>query len=155
MPPPYDEMIHLYADGELPFGQQGALFAHLAADEDARHLLESVMQFRRMSRQETFPVTPAMDAAFMQRLSEHRRGPRRPRQAPATTPLWQKRARISLRSATLLAIVILLLGVWGAQDRSDAPARAAQVLPAVEEEPVVMSAQYVFTPGVVVEAERQ
>lgn len=153
-----DEMIHRYADGELPFEQHAALFAHLANDADARRLLEATMQFRRFSRQEAFTVTPAMDAAFLRRLAEHRRGPRRPVRRPASTPLWQKHTRVSVRTAALLALTMLLVGVWGAQQRAPEPALVRVIeapAPPPAEEPVVLSAQYVFSPGVVVEAERR
>ncbi len=152
----HEEMIHLYADGELPFEQHSALFAHLAGSEDARRLLESVMQFRRLSRQETFAVTPAMDAAFMQRLAQQRRGRPRPQRPPTRpTTLWQRRARVSLRTAALAGIGFLLIGFLGARPRAaDTPAPLRPAMQYVQEPPVVMSAQYVFSPGVVVEAER-
>ena len=152
---PYEEMIHLYADGELPFEQHSSLFAHLAQSEDARRLLESVMQFRRLSRQETFTVTPAMDAAFMHRLAQQRRVVSRVQRPPVRRTLWQRRARISLRTAALVGVGLLLVGFFGARPRIvQAPAVANASVQRVEEPPVVMSAQYVFSPGVVVEAER-
>lgn len=151
-----DEMVHLYADGELPFEQHAALFAQLAADAEARLLLESIMQFRRMSRQEGFAVTPAMDAAFMQRLARKRRTMPRTERAPARRSLWQRRTRLTLRSATLLALMLLLVGFFGARPTaSQAPQPVFErAVESLSESPVVMSAQYVFSPGVVVEADR-
>ncbi len=153
-PYPLDEAIHLYADGELPFAQHAALFAHLAVDEGARRLLESVMQFRRLSRQESFTVTPAMDAAFMQRLARQRRVRPRAARPPARPSLWQRRARVSLRTATLAAVGLLLVGFLGARPTPPPPAPAATVAAPQAERPTVMSAHYVFSPGVVVEARR-
>lgn len=151
----YEEMLHLYADGELPFEQHSTLFAHLAQSEEARRLLESIMQFRRLSRAETFTVTPAMDAAFMQRLAQQRRSIPRAARPPVRASLWQRRARISFGSAALVGVALLLIGFLGAHSRvQPEPVPEPQVTQHVEENPVVMSAQYVFTPGVVVEAER-
>ncbi len=145
-----EEMLYLYADGELPFEQQGALFAHLAESEEARLLLESVMQFRRMSRQEAFTVTPAMDAAFMQRLAQQRRAVPRAGRLPVPRSRWRRPLTIS---GAVAAVALLLVVFWS----TPAPTaqHPAQTAPQPATEAVVMSAQYVYSTGVVVEAERQ
>lgn len=152
------EALHLYVDGELPTGEQPALFAHLSACAACRGLMESILQFRRMSRLETTTVPPAADDAFFQRLAAHKE--RRPAAAPAA-PRDRIGAHWAAPMAATAVAFLLLAAVFNA-----APASQGSPLVTGEEERVELpeaplppafadgQAIYVFYPGLTVEASR-
>lgn len=148
--PEGEETLHHYVDGELPFEEQPVLFAHLSACPHCRMLLEGVLQFRRMSRQERIAVPPAADEAFLKRLACHK----------ANRPSAERRPRRALfrRVAVAVAVVLFLVGVFFPLQAGE---ESASVATAVEEEQVAppafeptRAALYVFYPGLTVEAER-
>lgn len=152
-----EEALHLYLDGELPFEEQPLLFAHLAECDQCRHLMGSMMTFRRMSRQEAFPVPPAVDEAFFQRLNLVKSRSKRVDRYMDRRPLWQVRAPISLRAAAMAAVVVFVAGLMFPHDIGD---RIVSTTVQGEEEQVEYinvirippEAVYVFYPGLTVEA---
>ncbi len=147
-----EEALNLYMDGELPFAEQPVLFAHLATCDPCRRMLGAMMEFRRMSRQEVCPVPPAFDEAFFRRLDEIRGRSHRVDRYKDRRPLWQTRAPVSLRVATMAAVLLFCAGFFFPQTAGE-PLVAKRV--ELHEErvvPVVIEPVYVITPGVTVEA---
>ena len=152
-----EEALNLYMDGELPFEEQPLLFAHLALCDQCRSVLGMMMEFRRMSRQESFAVPPAVDEAIFERLQEIKTRPNRRDRYWDRRPLWQVRASVSLRAAALAAVLLFGAGLMFPQD-AGLPMAAPAVT--VEAEQVQMMSTiripqevlYVFYPGLTVEA---
>ena len=147
-----EEALNLYMDGELPFTEQPGLFAHLATCDQCRRILGAMMEFRRMSRQEVCPVPPAVDEAFFHRLDEIKARSHRVDRYEDRRPLWQTRAPVSLRAATMAAALLFGAGLFFPQTAGE-PFSVAPV--EVQEERVEfipLVPVYVFYPGVTVEA---
>ena len=150
-----EEALNLYMDGELPFGEQPLLFAHLATCDRCRRIMSSMLEFRRMSRQEVMPVPPAVDEAIFERLNEVKERSSRIDRYWDRRPLWQKRATVSLRAAALAAVLLFSAGLMFPQD-AGTPITVTAVV--TEEEHVEQGSTvrfqnvYVFYPGLTVEA---
>lgn len=152
-----EEAVHLYIDGELPFELQPALFAHLAVDEEARRMLDAVLKFRRMTREDYLPVPPAADEAFFKRLASLQRQHRRIDRAAQRRPIWEHRTPVSFRAAVVAAALLFMAGLLFPVSAGEAAPQGyvvAQVerveLPTELERP--SEYVYVFYPGLDVEA---
>ena len=147
-----EEALNLYMDGELPFAEQPGLFAHLATCDRCRHVLGALMEFRRVSRQEVCTVPPAADDAFFRRLDEIKGRSHRVDRYMDRRPLWQTRGSVSLRVATMAAVLLFGAGLFFPQTTGE----SFSVVPVeVQEERVEfypLVPVYVITPGVTVEA---
>ena len=154
-----EEALNLYMDGELAFGEQPLLFAHLATCDCCRRILSSMLEFRRMSRQEAMSVPPAVDEAIFERLNQVKERSTRIDRYWDRRPLWQKRASVSLRAAALAAVMLFGAGLMFPQDVGTPLAVTAVVS---EDEHVEQGntyviqrdVMYVFYPGLTVEASR-
>jgi len=152
-----EEALNLFLDGELPNEDQPLLFAHLATCDRCRRLMGAMMEFRRMSRQEATPVPPAFDEAFLHRLNQIQNRSRRVDRYMDRRPLWQVRASVSLRVATMAAVFLFVAGLLFPQDIGEPLTRSSVV---GQEEQVEFfetirfprEAVYVFYPGLTVEA---
>jgi len=105
------EALHAYLDGELAVKDQPALFEHLAACPGCRRTMDSVLAFRRMSRQEYMALPPSADETFFQKLAHLKEVSGRFDRSADRRPLWSARRSISLRSALLLAAVVFAVGL--------------------------------------------
>lgn len=155
-----EEALNLYIDGELPFGEQPLLFAHLSTCDHCRRIMGSMLEFRRMSRQEAFPVPPAIDDAIFGRLNQVKKRSNRIDRYWDRRPLWQTRASVSLRAAALVAVMLFSAGLMFPQDVGAPVAVTTPVF--VHEDhvveytpsPIQQSVMYVFYPGLTVESTR-
>jgi anti-sigma factor RsiW len=151
-----EEALNLYLDGELPFAEQPLLFAHLAVCDQCRRMMEAMMTFRRMSRQEAFPVPPAVDEAILGRLQQVKKRPTRIDRYWDRRPLWQIRATMSLRAAALAAMLLFGAGLMFPQDVGFPMTSQAVVVEQEQVEPAntvrIHDVLYVFYPGLTVEA---
>lgn len=155
----FEEMLNLYVDGDLPFPEQAALFAHLAENESSRRTLDALLAFRRMSRQEQLTVPPAADDVFFARLAQQKAQSGRIDRAAQRRPLWQLRGTVSLRAAIMTTLLVFMVGML-------TPTRASEtftVIPVEYEEEVmddadynrrIAEAIYIFYPGIEVEADK-
>lgn len=158
-----EEALTLYVDGELPFAEQPALFAHLAACDACRRTLEGVMMFRRIIREESLALPPIADDAFLQRLAQHRTVTSTVSRAPDRRSILGERMPVSVRTAVTVALVVFFLGLFvplGASSPEEVPLPWVQ---GVEERvefdqeyvgPVIPAPVYVFYPGLTVEASK-
>ncbi len=157
-----EEAVNRYVDGELPVAEQAALFAHLSTCASCRSLMESVLQFRRMSRLERIAVPPAAGGAFLQRLAAHKA------RRPLDDRPVRRASRRPQRAAGVAAVgVLLLAGLWLANQSAPplAPLLVTSETERVEmapqhpaasaDSPPARKALYVFYPGLLVEAERE
>lgn len=157
-----EEALNLYVDGELPLDRQADLFTHLAACPACRCTLDSVLSFRRFSRQEALTVPPALDDAFFKRLAEHKDRHERIDRVADRRPLWQAQAPITLRAGLSIAVVVFLLGLLvPANVQQQAAPRAVVGEEELVELPAVAATQrssieplYVFYPGLTIEASK-
>lgn len=151
----WEDALNRYVDGELPVDEQSPFFAHLASCSACRETFNAVLDFRRMSRQETLVVPPAADDEFFQRLDEVKRRNLRVDRSAERRPLWQLRAPISLGAAMLTATILFLAGLLMPMNAWDTEV-TSYVESAVEQVefdlPTRPEAVYVFYPGLVVEA---
>jgi anti-sigma factor RsiW len=155
----FEEAMNLFVDGELPFDRQPALFAHLVACDDCRRMMDSVMRFRRISRQEHLAVPTAVDDLFMKRLAHQKETSLRVDRAADRSPLWHARTPVSLRTAAAVAAVVFVVGLLLPAKRPSAP--PANLVNGLQERvefldrqasPLLREAVYVFYPGLTVEA---
>ncbi len=151
-----EESVHLFLDGELSLRLQPELFAHLAACEACREVMNAMMEFRRMSRQEVIHVPPLADEAVLTTLERSKKRRFQRDRYYERRPLWQARASLSLRMGAVLAVLFFASGVKIAHDvgatRSLEPLmeqEAAQRLLGPQ-----MEFRYVLSPGLLVEASR-
>ncbi len=159
----FEEMLNLYLDGELPFDTQAGLFHHLAECTSCRLTFDSVLTFRRMSRQELLAVPPEADRGLFGALAVMKEQHRHFDRAVDRRPLWQLKTPISLRAATIMAVSIFIGGFMLPSHLAPEPTVSVirdaaveqdfvRLAPSVEQvtryEPV-----YVFYPGLTVEAE--
>jgi anti-sigma factor RsiW len=152
-----EEALNLYLDGELSFAAQPALFQHLASCEACRRTMAAMLEFRRMSRQESIAVPAAADEAIFQQLERVKRRDERIDRAADRRPLWQARMPISLRAATTMALLLFLAGLFFPQAAGEPlpRPRVESVEERVEFAPAVRGeAVYVFYPGLTIEASR-
>jgi len=105
------EILHEYLDGELSVGEQPRLFEHLAACDSCRQMMDSVLLFRRMSRQEYISLPPATDEAFLKRLAQQKELSERIDRSSDRNPLWNARRSVSVRAALALAAGVFILGL--------------------------------------------
>ena len=157
-----EEDLNLYLDGELPFGQQQALFAHMTACTSCRETMESVLAFRRMSRQEYLAPPPAADDRFYERLAQMKAAGQGRNRSSDRAPLWQARRVVSVRGAvTAIAAVFvvgLLLPMSSTSARTQVFFETEQVdlTAPVDFAPpssIRESYTYVFYPGITIEAD--
>jgi len=105
------DALHAYLDGELPIREQSALFEHLASCTACRRTMDSVLAFRRMSRQEYLALPPSADEAFFERLAHFKKLSDQHDRHEDRKPLWNARRSISLRAAVFLAAVVFVIGL--------------------------------------------
>ena len=152
--------IHRYLDGDLPFVQQPEVFEHLASCTTCRRTMDSVLAFRRMSRQEYLALPPAADEVFFKRLARLKELKEQVDRGEDRRPLWNARRSISLRSALTLAAVVFLIGLLVPMPaRSDYAAALIQLeVERVQFESsdsiVIESPIYYLVDGIMVEATR-
>ena len=106
-----DEAIHRYLDGDLGVTEQPALFEHLSQCPECRHTMDSVMSFRRMSRQEYIALPPAADEQFFARLAVVKQQADRVDRSSDRAPLWSARRSVSLRGALAMAACVFMFGL--------------------------------------------
>ncbi|GMQ80954.1 MAG: hypothetical protein BMS9Abin05_0383 [Rhodothermia bacterium] len=106
------EILHQYLDGELALDVQSSLFEHMADCESCRRMMESVLAFRRMSRQEFLAYPPAADDIFFERLAKLKKQSDQIDREEDRKPLWNAKRSISLRSALALASIVFLIGLF-------------------------------------------
>lgn len=148
-----EETLSLYMDGELPFEEQPTLFAHLAACVPCRRILSATMEFRRMSRQEISLVSPAADDVLFHRLDRiSGRKPPRIDRYQDRRPLWQTRTPVSLRVATMAAVLLFGAGLFFPQTTAESLPVPRVKVQEERVEPTPIVPVYVITPGVTVEA---
>jgi hypothetical protein len=154
------EALHHYLDGELPVSEQPRVFQHLASCAECRQLMDSVMSFRRMSRQEYIALPPASDDAFFSRLTQQKELSERVDRAADRDPLWKARRSVSVRSALAIATVVFLFGLM-----LPMPARTSYTQPLIHlsaetvdlsnsDSVVIESPIYFYVDGPTVEAVR-
>jgi anti-sigma factor RsiW len=150
----WEAALNHYVDGELPFQEQPALFAHLSTCAACRRTLEAVLAFRRMSRQEPLAVPPAADDAVFRRLDQVKQRTERVDREAERRCLWTARAPISLGAAAMVAVVLFVVGLLVPMqlDEVDPSAFVSTDMERVEVEPAPAQAVYVFYPGLTVEA---
>ncbi len=154
LPEDLEEAIHLFADGELPLGAHADLFARLSISKDARELLDSLLAFRRMSRMESLAPPPSLDLALMSRLKETQRTHQKRRDRAPHPGVWGRSVRMSVRAMTVSAMLLLAVGSLVPLRTPAEPPRVVRMTPPADDG-VSMSASYVITDGVTVEADRE
>ena len=153
---PQQEAVHLFLDGELRLGAQTDLFAHLSRCGACRGIMNAMMEFRRMSRQEVIHVPSAVDEVVLAGLKQSKRRRSRRDRYYDRRPLWQSRVTFSLRAGMAFAALFFALGVllpyqtrtprspvFVAEQEDDQRLRSARLGPL-----------YVWYPGLLVEAQR-
>lgn len=155
--------LNLYIDGELPFEQHAGLFAHLATCQECQQVLDSVMRFRRYSRQERITVAPAMDAEFFEKLAHAKQQQERVDRRQDREPLWSSRRSVPIGTAVMLAVVLFVIGLINplpSVREADAVALGLvrgepEVVEFKDEEQLRSRTIYVFYPGLEIEDEDQ
>lgn len=156
----FEEDLNLYLDGELPVDRQGALFEHLAGCRECRARMDSVMEFRRLSRQEYITVSPGVDDAFLERLARLKKSNERFDRTEDRRPLWNARQTVSVGTAVLAITAVFVIGlmlpVAGDADTAEPTVQFIEERVEFEEVPseIRESPIYVFVPGLMVEANR-
>ncbi|MDX1420713.1 MAG: zf-HC2 domain-containing protein [Rubricoccaceae bacterium] len=109
--PRAETLLNLYADGELPSGQQPELFAHLARCAACRAQFNALLAFRLAARQEALLVPPAADEAFLARIDRLRRAahpaPDRAAERRALGSPLRRRVPLGLALAAVALVVAL------------------------------------------------
>lgn len=155
------EELNLYLDGELPFSRQQALFSHMTTCQDCRSVMEAVLTFRRMSRQEYINLPPAADDRFFKRLAELKSAGDQRNRSLERAPLWQARRTISVRAGMSAVAVVFLFGVLlpvvspGAGPTVHFEAERVNLMEPVAWAPPEIKETYVhvFYPGLTIEAD--
>ena len=147
----FEELLHEFLDGELPVVQQAPLFAHLAECPSCRKIFNTVMRFRRLSRQEHLPVPPAVDEEFFARLEAQKAQLARRDRLAERRPLWQARRLVSVRSAVVAGLLLLTIGLLAP---SVAPEHRTAFVRSETERVEFRDVIYVIYPGLTVEAAR-
>jgi len=147
--------LQRYLDGELESKSQSSLFSHMSACGECRSMMDSVLVFRRMIRQEFISLPPAADDLFFSRLAELKQREEQISRTDDRSPLWNLRKSISMRAAVLAAVAVFIVGLL-----FPTPLRIEYVAPLITTEvervsfPVEQSVMYVFYPGIDVVASR-
>ncbi|MEM6648273.1 MAG: zf-HC2 domain-containing protein [Bacteroidota bacterium] len=164
-PPPthdaYQAALDLYIDGELPFEQHADLFAHLATCQECQQVLDSVMRFRRYSRQERITVAPAIDAEFFEKLAHAKKQQDRVDRRQDREPLWSSRRSVPVGAAAMLGVLLFIVGLINPLPSSGETDAALlglvrgepEVIEFKDEEQMRNRTIYVFYPGLEVEDE--
>ncbi len=155
LPDDLEEAIHLFADGELPLDAHADLFARLSVSMAARELLDSLLAFRRMSRMESLAAPPSLDLALMARLKEVQRSQQKRRDRAPHPGVWGRSVQMSVRALTVGAMLLLAVGSLVPMRTPAEPAPIVRLAPPPTSNGVAMSASYVITDGVTVEADRE
>ena len=155
-----EEALHRYIDGELPFELQPTLFAHLAVDEASRRLLDVVLRFRRIMREEYLAVPPGVDDAFFKRLAAHQHQLKSVDRVAERRPIWERRTPISLRAAVVVAALLFTAGLLFPMSAGQPPAEGyvfavAERVELPSEVRLQPEYVYVFYPGLDVEAPKE
>ncbi len=151
------EAVNRYLDGVLPVAEQPELFRHLASCPGCRSMMDSVMAFRRVAREEYIAVPPSADERFFDRLADLKERNDRVDRAGDRESLWRSRRSVSLGTTVIMAFCLFVLGLY--LPRSS-PVSGPLVVGEQEmvdlEAPVwgLMNTVYVITPGVTVESQR-
>ncbi len=157
-----EEDLNLYLDGELPTARQQSLFSHLSECAECQVTMESVLAFRRMSRQEILVPSPSGDEGFFKRLARMKAAGSRHDRLLERGPVWRERRSVTIRTASVTLGVVFLIGIL-------APGIVGSSEPVVSTEmetvdftapvdigrPVTVRQSYihVFYPGITVEAD--
>ena len=159
--PQHEAWLNQYLDGDLPFEQQPALFVHLSTCSACRRTMESVMAFRRLSRQEFLALPPSADDEFFDRLASLKSRQAQFNRKADRDPLWVVRQNVSLRAAVLTAVLLFTVGVLLPGNQHEAlPGMQIRIeeelvdLPELFMAPPEPSAVYVFYPGLTIEADK-
>ena len=155
--PLHEEAVNLYADGELPFDEQGALFRHLADCDACRFHFDALLQFRLFVREERLDVPSSVDEAFFRKLALQKRTTKRYDRKRDRQPLWAKNTKVSLRAAVLGMLGLFVLGWWftGHSDLLGALSPQPEVPTTLLEMTMEdEGAVYVIIPGITVEGDR-
>ena len=153
-------MLHSYLDGDLSVGRQPLLFEHLASCDSCRQVMDSVLAFRRISRQEYISLPPAADDAFFKRLAEQKEMSERIDRTSDRDPLWNTRRSVSIRSALAVAAGVFIVGLL-----LPMPSRTSYTQPLVQlsaekvdftnsDSVVIETPIYIYVDGPTVEAAR-
>ena len=150
-----EEAVNLFIDGQMAFAEQSRLFAHMAECEDCRRTMGAMMEFRRMSRQESLLVPPALDETILTRLELARQRTNFRDRYWDRRPLWNARATLSLRTGAMLAVLLFGAGFLFPHETgpTDVEVPSVQVVE-VPSEARVVNVLYVFYPGLTIEASR-
>lgn len=148
--PQIENLVHTFLDGELPVEHQPRVFAHLAECRACRRIVNSMLQFRQVMRQEYLPVPAAVDEAFFRKLEQHKALNQRRDRVEDRQPLWQARRLVSLRLAVFTGIVLLGLGLLF--PRAEKQTANASFIHAETEHVEFRDVIYVIYPGLTVEA---
>lgn len=153
-PGAFQEDLNLYLDGELPFDRQRALFAHLAEHDADRVRFNALILFREWSRKERIVVPPAVDEAFLNRVTKRQRLHAQIDRARDRRPLWQARRRLPVWSITTMVVVVFLLGTM-LQSGNEAAGKVREVTQEVErvhlDQVPPLVPHFVIYPGLTVE----
>ncbi|NNF03587.1 MAG: hypothetical protein HKN17_03890 [Rhodothermales bacterium] len=156
----FEEDLNLYLDGELPSERQELLFEHLAACSACRARMDSVMEFRRLSRQEFISVSPAVDDSFLERLARLKKSNDRFDRQEDRRPLWNARQTVSVGTAVLAITAVFVIGLMlpmtGDTHTAEPIVQVVEERVQFEDAPseVRESPIYVFVPGLTIEADR-
>lgn len=156
-----EEDLNLYLDGELPVDVQADLFSHLSGCSQCREVMDSVLMFRRMSRQEYVVLPPAADDEFFKRLARIKNAGERQNRSEEREPLWNSRRSVSIKSAVFAVFAVFILGLL--LPRTEGPEMMTALVEFEEElvdldrevkPQVLQSYIHVFVPGLTVEANK-
>jgi anti-sigma factor RsiW len=154
----FEEMVNGYADGELDEAQHARLFAHLATCGACRELLENVVHFRRLIRDERIIVPPKSDIDLFQRVASLRASSEVSQRMHERDPVWSARKTISTRTALAVTSAVFFFGlVFGNITADEASYSVSGTQEGVQIEEGAQTsdnAVYVFYPGLIIEAER-
>ncbi|PIQ63194.1 MAG: hypothetical protein COV99_03915 [Bacteroidetes bacterium CG12_big_fil_rev_8_21_14_0_65_60_17] len=157
-----EEDLNLYLDGELPGERQKPLFNHLSACRDCQATMESVLAFRRMSRQEVLVPSPSADEGFFKRLCRLKRAGRTRDRLLERGPVWREKRPVTVRAASMTVAAVFIIGILApefAGSRDPVVSSEMETVdlnaPVVTGAPVTVRQSYihVFYPGITVEAD--
>lgn len=154
----HEEELNLFLDGELSFDRQADLYSHLAEHPESRSFMDSILLFRRMSRQEFIAVPPAADDEFFDRLATLKASKSQIDRVQDREPLWNLRKSISMRTALATVVAVFMVGLLlPISNTTDATSFLEQeeerVFFDIPQTRVLQSYIYVFVPGLTIEAD--
>lgn len=106
-----EDDLNLFLDGELPTERQQALFGHLSDCADCQHIMDSVLAYRRMSRQEILVPSPAADEGFFKRLARLRVVGSQHDRLLERGPIWRERRSVTIRTASMAVAAVFMIGI--------------------------------------------